>query len=790
MKNKLSLIKKIAASSLLISPILLTISCEPIDFLFGKNDSKETTKTDSGIVIKNDGTSNTFDANNGFDQAPKDTNNNTDTANVSNDNTSNNDVISKNDNQNKPIDEIPTDLSDDSDNNKINEENSKNEQKDNKENEPSTRKLIDINLFPILKNEASYGDSLSSEELYNDLVKLNDISIDSLDDMKEMKTNDGRFYYEYQDPYTKIFFRDFSYYTNQNDHRYLLGKSGIVKLAQEFKRKIPFGTEVFDLDGININDFKIIGKNANGLYIPSTKTIYINGSILSEQSFNEYQRIGGIMPTVFHEYIHHWATSYAETGLLSDPEIEVTSTTDDIDDKKRIDIYYDPNSNSKDNHTHGSRQYWNAFFTNKFYNLLNYDVDKKGFIDYETLSLFGGPDLALRTELSFMYRKLSANDLWNISNSKTGPQYLKNPENYVNLSYSPSESFKLDYSKIKYYYSLTELLPREYLKFAYEAYFNMNHVNEAYENRFTNKSSIGWFGLHSYKEDNKDKTLIFSPSANADDWSKVFLNNFDSFRRQYMFQDGKIDPNTGEPRLSAIMYPTSVFDISTFKYTEKTGVNYNGRYLIGQLPEYKTKSRSEDFYKLFLKTMGYGKTISQIYFDNDFEWVGSNGVSIDEAKAKTIKFTGFLDNKNVSGIVLKDSNNQIYKTIGIEYYDLFNFFGHKDFDQGATLIDPNTNKNTKDRENQIANRLYPENKNYFQYITKEFVNIKNNSLIYLWTDLNKNGIVEEDELNSEQITLPEQRWVSSQRSSTTNTTLSKYKVIKDENNRTKIEEYT
>ncbi|QKT05638.1 MYPU_1760 family metalloprotease [Mycoplasma sp. OR1901] len=785
MKKKLSLIKKIAISSLIISPIPFTVSCGVLDFLLDNEKSDKTTKTETGIVIKNDGTSNTFDGSNGFDQAPK--NNNKPVENSNNNNTDSNPSDNKENNTNVENENNKTpEITD----NNEGHGNSFTEFENDKNNERSVISgLLDINLFPILKNETSYSTSLNEDQVYENLVALNATSVNSLDEIHEKQTKDGRFYYEYQDPYTKIFFRDFSYYSVKDEHRYLLGKSGLVKLAQEFKRKIPFGTEVFDLHGININDFKTIGKNANGLYIPSTKTIYINGSIYSEQSFTEYQRIGGIMPTIFHEYIHHWATTYAESGLESDPEANVSTTEEEIQDKRRINIYYNPNSTTKENHTHGSKQYWNAFFTNKFFNLLNYDVNKYGFIDYQSLSLFGGPDLAFRSDLTFMYRKLSANDLWMISNSKNGPEHLKNPENYFDLAYSPSESFKLDYSKIKYYYSLTELLPREYLKYAYESYFNMNDVNEAYENRETSKSSIGWFGIHSYKMENGEKTLIFSPSANADDWSKVFLNNFDSFRRQYMFQDGNIDPNTGEPRMSAYMYPTSVFDISHFKYTDESGINYNSRKVIKKLPENKTRNRSEDFYKLFLKTMGYGKTISQIYFDNDFEWVSDSGVSIDDQKAKTIKFSGFLDNKNVTGIVLKDSKNQIYDTLKIEYYDLFNFFGHKDFDQGATLVDPKTEKNSQDRETQIANRLYPENKNYYQYITKDFVKIKDNSLIYLWTDLNKNGIVEDNELNSDQITLPEQRWVSTQRSSIANTKLPKYKIIKDENNNTKIEEY-
>ncbi|UWV77900.1 hypothetical protein [Mycoplasmopsis cynos] len=104
------------------------------------------------------------------------------------------------------------------------------------------------------------------------------------------------------------------------------------------------------------------------------------------------------------------------------------------------------------------------------------------------------------------------------------------------------------------------------------------------------------------------KIKVFSPSGNAEDWSKTYLNNFDSPTRQYWFQDGVgINPNDGTRKDNAIAFPNSVFDISGFRYIE----NKNNKKVKAKLPSVKSKNRSLEFYKLFLETMGYGKTISK-----------------------------------------------------------------------------------------------------------------------------------------------------------------------------------
>ncbi|UWV92606.1 hypothetical protein [Mycoplasmopsis cynos] len=66
-----------------------------------------------------------------------------------------------------------------------------------------------------------------------------------------------------------------------------------------------------------------------------------------------------------------------------------------------------------------------------------------------------------------------------------------------------------------------------------------------------------------------------------------------------------INPNDGTRKDNAIAFPNSVFDISGFRYIE----NKNNKKVKAKLPSVKSKNRSLEFYKLFLETMGYGKTI-------------------------------------------------------------------------------------------------------------------------------------------------------------------------------------
>ncbi|WP_322960285.1 MYPU_1760 family metalloprotease [Mycoplasmopsis cynos] len=655
--------------------------------------------------------------------------------------------------------------------------------------EPNEESKNNETLIPIQESEVYLTPGLSNENKEKVLNRYNGVSISDYSEIKEYKRKDD-YYLEYIDPYTNIKFRDFSYHQDKDgSRRYLLDREGLLNLAQEFKRKIPFGTEVFDLDSININDFTVINQNANGLYLPEFKKIFINGSIFAEKDFSSYEIIGGLMPTIFHEYMHHWATTYAETGILDDEKVDINNG-DDINKRQTTLIYYNPSTTPENtNHTHGSQQFWNAYFASKFYKLLNYDFNKKSYIEPSTLYKLRINSLSPEENYprNLLHMKLSLNDIWRLSNEFQTPNYLfNNPPANLEMPYSPSGAFTLSTPRLKYNFSLTELIPREYTKYGYESYFSINDENKSLDNEIEEKATINWFGTRFITLDKKGRKIkVFSPSGNAEDWSKTYLNNFDSPTRQYWFQDGVgINPNDGTRKDNAIAFPNSVFDISGFRYIE----NKNNKKVKAKLPSVKSKNRSLEFYKLFLETMGYGKTISQIYYENKVTPVDKNNVKYDRSAANNIKFSGYLKaNEKVSGIVLKGKNG-IYGSSKFKYLSTFSFFGHKNYDEGAKLYEIDENKYylTTDRQKQIENRYYPADagysENYVSYITNDYITVNDDDTeIYLWNDINNDNIATDDELLlDKKITLPTQRAVSSQRS--TNVSLYDFNKFIVENN--------
>ncbi|MHA3828226.1 MYPU_1760 family metalloprotease [Mycoplasma sp. Z1473D] len=676
-------------------------------------------------------------------------------------------------------------------------------------NAPTWQKEVS-SLIPLNDKEMQFFSGLDEESKDKALQNANKLGEISLN---QYKNNEGT-YVEYVDHYTKIKFRDFAYYIDENDeskNRYLLGPGGLAYLANEFKRKVTFGPEVFDLEAININDFTIIPASANGLYIPSTKNIYINGAFMCETDATLYDRVATIMQTLFHEYMHHWANNYAEIALISQDKISNGSIIDP-NSKELLPVnYYQPETSNKSSlldkaFSSADTQYWNAYFANNFKNLLNYDVSAKSYIKPEILALLRerwvGAYKATNTS-DALYSNFSPKDLWELSNGinngtlvpSSNRTLLRKLESKPDgFWYSPDEKFTLGAGDLRYYYSLTELVPREYLKYAFESYYNINEPNPgaiAQEKR--EEFSSGYFGNMKFHYDKTSQSYEIRPSSVAEDYGKVFMNNFDSLHRSGWYINdnfGLIDPNPikywdpikGKWVLkevrgsSSIMYPTSPFALESYRTND---------------PIYKSQlekiqeNNSEDFYRVFLKTMGYGSEISQIYYDNSgWKWVGNTYSQVEKNpnNIKKIKFSGYLKDKNHSGIVVLDKNGGLVAKTNIIYLDTFNFFGHSTFDTGARINSQNE-EDSKLRQEQLNNRIYANN-NYLSYITEDYINPGNKGYIYFWDDLNKNGLVEENEIvKDHQISLPESRWVTTYRSENNQS----YYTVRNKNNQTIIE---
>ncbi|MFV8479313.1 MYPU_1760 family metalloprotease [Mycoplasma sp. VS428] len=669
-----------------------------------------------------------------------------------------------------------------------------------------------LELLKIGPNEVSIFNKLDFKEQEEALALVNSLGSISW----ETKTNDEGTYVEYIDPYTKIKFRDFAYSVdkeNPANNRYLLGPGGLAYLANEFKRKVTFGPEVYDLEAININDFTIIPATANGLYIPSTKNIYINGAFMCETNATLYDRVATIMQTLFHEYMHHWANNYAEIALPGDkviPTGNVAGPVANTQDKEMVTVkYYEPGQSKKTGlldkiFSSGNEQYWNAYFADNFRYLLNYDVSAKSYIKPEILALlrdrwFREP--AAQDVSDALYTNFSPKDLWDVSNGLyNGQGSPKDPlalqrklEIKPSFWYSPDEKFALNNGDLRYYYSLTELVPREYLKFAFESYYNIAEPNPAITaEKNQEEFSSGFFGNMKFHYNNHANSYEIRPSSIAEDYGKVFMNNFDTLTRSGWYindNSGYIDPNnpvtyydpynkTWVTKIvkgsSSIMIPTSPFALDSYKTLDRISLNQANKI---------KENKSHDFYKMFLRTMGYGSEIAQIYYDNSgWKWVGKNYAQVqkDENNITRVKFSGYLKDKSHTGIAIVNPAGQVVAHSDIIYLDTFNFFGHNNFDMGAR-IENETQASEAWRQQQLANRIYPEG--YISYITKDYIVPGELGTIYFWDDLNKNGMVEDNELvKDHQITLPSNRWVTTYRAENANY----YYVVENKNNQTTI----
>ncbi|MFV8401340.1 MYPU_1760 family metalloprotease [Mycoplasma sp. 2634B] len=668
-------------------------------------------------------------------------------------------------------------------------------------------------LVAIAKNEVQFYNKLTNEEEVQALELVNKVGNISWD----VKTNDEGTYIEYVDPYTQIKFRDFAYKVdkeNPANNRYLLGPGGLAYLANEFKRKVTFGPEVYDLEAININDFTIIPTTANGLYIPSTKNIYINAAFMCETNATLYDRVATIMQTLFHEYMHHWANNYAEIAL---PKLDKTIPTGNVNgpmanknQKQMVTVkYYEPGESNKNGlldkiFSSANEQYWNGYFADYFRYFLNYDVAAKSYIKPEILALLRERWVGSNaTDVSdSLYANFSPKDLWDVSNgiyngqkSPRDPLALQNRlDSKDGFWYSPDEKFALSSKDLRYYYSLTELVPREYLKFAFESYYNINEMNPALKAEAEKQEfSSGYFGNMKFHYSNKASTYEIRPSSIAEDYGKVFMNNFDSLSRSgwYINDDsGIIDPlhpiKYWDPKQnkwvstiiqgsSSIMIPASPFALSSYKTLNDIPNNQANKI---------HQDNSTNFYAMFLETMGYGNEIAQIYYDNsDWKWVGKNHAQVqkNETNITKVKFSGYLKDKSHTGIAIVDNNGQVVAHSEIIYLDTFNFFGHKDFDKGAR-IENEIQANDQLRQVQIGNRIHA-NRNYISYITKDFIVAGNNGTIYFWDDLNNDGLLQDNEVVRDHApSVPSNRWVTTYRAENA----SYYYAVENKNNQTTI----
>ncbi|WP_338822711.1 MYPU_1760 family metalloprotease [Mycoplasmopsis felifaucium] len=525
---------------------------------------------------------------------------------------------------------------------------------------------------------------------------------------------------EYKDPINGLIFKDYSYGTYQEEPRFFLGFEGLAYLANQFYEKVTFGPEISSLKSINVNNFNVINDKANGLYLPQYNEIYLNGSFIAEKGFKLVPKVRHLIEVLFHEYQHHWATSYASYGSL------------DPNDPNTTNFVYSTNEND------GRYSQWNTGFINNYLNNLNYGFDN-------LRNITNVPNNSIT-------RVLTLNDIFELSNNKDKMQrqalleYAKRVANsndevsfkaqkqwqlYTNVHYD----YKLD--QLTYYYSIDELVPREWQKYTYVPYYVQGITDKTINSKYA--ENLSYKGNLPYK-DKTDQGFEISQnyygsiitdlnngysyttfSSYAADWTRTVENGSlnSSVVNKY---NGKTDTiyNLNQ-NANSYSYPNSVWGLK-YEYI------VNSQYY--RVAEFQDKHR--EFYKGFLDTMFYGKPFAQM----------KSKIALNSENKVISKYlneyqiTGYLPSSDFKYLVYKNKQSQVVK-LPLNYLNYFNYNAKDDYLDGFRTLTPN----------KLDASEY--NENYFAYYTPFFNtdNVDFNSPIYFYKgDLNANNSIDSDEI--------------------------------------------
>ncbi|WP_029512695.1 MYPU_1760 family metalloprotease [Mycoplasmopsis iners] len=590
---------------------------------------------------------------------------------------------------------------------------------------------LDINILEIEDN-MSVSNKSFKEITYDPNFQIQDKTKKLLDDLNKNSANwikDEYFSYKmennvlvlvYTDPINGVKFKDHSYGTykktldseneseeilsNEADKneeveqkpRFLLGKEGLALLANHFYAKQTFGPEIMYLDSININDARVSASNANGLYTPSTKTIFLNGSFVAEKGYEIDQKVKFLIPVLFHEYMHHWANSYVNYYDYNDQFIPV-SYRQNHSKARTINYFY--------------KEFYNGFKTYLNFAEKPINANENEWLDSEknfigriltTQELFALGNSNNAAEYQSIYSKISSFASLYGNQEKITFKYKKNELNkYVISEYSPQD--------LPYYYSIVELIPREWTKFAYKPYYSV-----MYETPAASLNDKGYYLSQNYFATaylkNGEKSTYFSNNTYVQDWART--------------------NNNGMP------ISDKTTNIQTFE-------NNIWNYIIAESKEPVYK----EFYKMFLKSMGFGKLISQMKSRTEWSFIsGENGTDInintDNNVIGKVSLTGYLDSSKYKALVFVKDN--VKKIVNINYVPLirFNSFNKPQIDEKIHSNQILRPSDVLDNINNLTNK-----NDYIAYKTDEF-DIKNytGSYIYLWEDVNNNNQIENSEL--------------------------------------------
>ncbi|MGL6124886.1 MAG: MYPU_1760 family metalloprotease [Metamycoplasmataceae bacterium] len=108
---------------------------------------------------------------------------------------------------------------------------------------------------------------------------------------------------------------------HESDGFFFFGVEGLELLNKRIKSDLQFGPEVETIKSIRINNLSILNENVNGQYNPFTHEMEISilHFIPEFKNIPIEEKVELVFPTIFHEYGHHFATTYITSIATNDP---------------------------------------------------------------------------------------------------------------------------------------------------------------------------------------------------------------------------------------------------------------------------------------------------------------------------------------------------------------------------------------------------------------------------------------------------------------------------------------
>lgn len=282
---------------------------------------------------------------------------------------------------------------------------------------------------------------------------------------------------------------------------YYLDDKAVNFMVKRFFATANFGPEIFSLKKIWISKVELTSTNENGIYIPNTHEIGLNGGNSARDLYNTnwktynadgstwttYNNLikqlygsveGGELDTIYrgansykyraevmfqvlmHEYGHHLASSYFSSPF----ETDITKTYENYDEVEA--------TNKTPSEIDGMKNRWNANFLNEFESAFRYNQSTKPLIDSRYTGLVTNDTISVG-------KIYSSDQLFKLSNHDQNHKYYEfgkyvddkgQIQTYKGLAFTTNVGFnKIPLSETKYNYSRIQLDSNKLLKYFYSS---------------------------------------------------------------------------------------------------------------------------------------------------------------------------------------------------------------------------------------------------------------------------------------------------------------------------------